>query len=220
MGSGAYGHVWKVSERKSGATLALKKIFDAFQHSIDAQRTYREICYLHELSHENIIKLHSVIRADNDKDLYLIFEYMEADLHNAIGQKILKDIHHRFIMHQILRGMKYLHSAEVIHRDLKPSNVLINSDCHLKICDFGLARSLFQEEQRDLALTEEVATRWYRAPEVLLGSQTYDKSADVWSIGCILAELIIGKPIFPGNSTLNQLERIISFVGKPSRSDI
>jgi mitogen-activated protein kinase 15 len=76
VGSGAYGHVWKVSERKSGATLALKKIFDAFQHSIDAQRTYREICYLHELSHENIIKLHSVIRADNDKDLYLIFEYM------------------------------------------------------------------------------------------------------------------------------------------------
>ena len=85
---------------------------------------------------------------------------------------------------------------------------------------FSDARSLFQEEQRDLALTEEVATRWYRAPEVLLGSQTYDKSADVWSIGCILAELIIGKPIFPGNSTLNQLERIISFVGKPSRSDV
>jgi mitogen-activated protein kinase 15 len=131
---------------------------------------------------------------------------MEADLHNAIGQKILKDIHNRFIMHQICKGIKYLHSAEIIHRDLKPSNILINSDCHLKICDFGLARSLSQENQnQDLVMTEEVATRWYRAPEVLLGSQNYDKSADIWSIGCILAEILIGKPIFPGNSTLNQL---------------
>lgn len=145
---------------------------------------------------------------------------MEADLHNAIGQKILKDIHHRFIMYQIMKGIKYLHSADVIHRDLKPSNILINSDCHLKLCDFGLARSLYQDEEKDLALTEEVATRWYRAPEVLLGSQTYEKSADIWSIGCILAELLIGKPLFPGNSTLNQLERIVSYVGKPSRSDI
>jgi mitogen-activated protein kinase 15 len=158
------------------------------------------------------------MRADNDKDLYLVFEFMEADLHNAIGQKILKDIHNRFIMHQICKAMKYLHSADIIHRDLKPSNVLINSDCHLKICDFGLARSLSNDtEDKDVVMTEEVATRWYRAPEVLLGSQTYDKSADVWSVGCILAELLIGKPIFPGNSTLNQLERILTFTGKPKR---
>ncbi len=174
VGSGAYGHVWKVTDRRTNQTLALKKIFDAFQHSIDAQRTYREICYLHELTHSNIIKLHNVIRADNDKDLYLVFEFMEADLHNAIGQKILKDLHNRFIMYQILKGMKYLHSAEVIHRDLKPSNILINSDCHLKICDFGLARSLAADgPDKDVVLTEEVATRWYRAPEVLLGSQSY-----------------------------------------------
>ena len=112
---------------------------------------------------------------------------MEADLHNAIGQKILKDLHNRFIMYQILKGMKYLHSAEVIHRDLKPSNILISSDCHLKICDFGLARSLASNgPDKDNVLTEEVATRWYRAPEVLLSSQDYEKSVDVWSIGCIL----------------------------------
>ena len=85
VGSGAYGHVWKVTEKKSGNTMALKKIFDAFQHSTDAQRTYREIVFLHELDHSNVIKLHSVFRAENDKDLYLVFEYMEADLHNAIG---------------------------------------------------------------------------------------------------------------------------------------
>lgn len=145
VGSGAYGHVWKVTDKRTSQTLALKKIFDAFQHSVDAQRTYREICYLHELNHPNIVKLTNVIRADNDKDLYLVFEFMEADLHNAIGQKILKDVHNRYIMHQILIGMLYLHSAEVIHRDLKPSNILINSDCHLKICDFGLARSLVHD---------------------------------------------------------------------------
>lgn len=143
---------------------------------------------------------------------------MEADLHNAIGQKILKDIHNRFIIYQIVKGIKFLHSAQIIHRDLKPSNVLLNSDCHLKICDFGLARSLIADKEgSDMILTEEVATRWYRAPEVLLGSQTYEKSADIWSIGCILGEVLLGKPMFPGNSTLNQLERIISFTGNPSK---
>lgn len=112
---------------------------------------------------------------------------MEADLHNAIGQRILKDVHNRYIMYQIIKGMKYLHSASVIHRDLKPSNILINSDCLIKICDFGLARSLVTDSyNQDLILTEEVATRWYRAPEVLLGSKNYGTSADVWSIGCIL----------------------------------
>lgn len=109
---------------------------------------------MHELNHTNIIKLHNVIRAENDKDLYLVFEFMEADLHNAIGQKILKDIHNRFILYQIVKGMKFLHSAQLIHRDLKPSNILLNSDCHLKICDFGLARSLVADrEGTDMVLT-------------------------------------------------------------------
>lgn len=162
-----------------------------------------------------------MIRAENDKDLYLVFEFMEADLHNAIGQKILKDLHNRYIMYQLAKGMKYLHSAEIIHRDLKPSNILINSDCSLKICDFGLARSMAADTpDKDVVMTEEVATRWYRAPEVLLGSQKYDKSADVWSIGCILGELLLGKPLFPGNSTLNQLERILTFTGKPRKEDV
>jgi mitogen-activated protein kinase 15 len=99
--------------------------------------------------------MNNVIKADNDKDLYLVFEFMEADLHNAIGQKILKDLHNRYIMYQILKGMKYLHSTEVIHRDLKPSNILINSDCSLKICDFGLARSLVNDSvEKDVILTE------------------------------------------------------------------
>lgn len=124
-------------------------------------------------------------------------------------------------MYQIFKALKYLHSAELIHRDLKPSNVLINSDCQLKVCDFGLVRCLAADREGDnVVLTEEVATRWYRAPEVLLGSKTYDKPADIWSVGCILAEMMIYKPIFPGNSTLNQLERILMFTGRPSKEDI
>jgi mitogen-activated protein kinase 15 len=99
--------------------------------------------------------------------------------------------------------------------------VLINSDCQLKVCDFGLVRCLAADKEGDnIVLTEEVATRWYRAPEVLLGSKTYDKPADIWSVGCILSEMLIFKPIFPGNSTLNQLERILSFTGRPSKEDV
>ena len=117
-----------------------------------------------------------------------------------------------------------MHSAQLIHRDLKPSNILLNSDCLLRICDFGLSRSLVDDlksqNSQENIMTEEVATRWYRAPEVLLGSNTYGKAADIWSLGCILGELLLGKPMFPGNSTLNQLERIIMFTNKPNFSDI
>jgi mitogen-activated protein kinase 15 len=107
--------------------VALKKIFDAFQHSTDAQRTYREIMFLQEFDHENIIKLLDVIKADNDKDIYLIFEFMEIDLHSLIREGILRDKHKQFIVYQIAKALKYLHSAELLHRDLKPSNILLNS---------------------------------------------------------------------------------------------
>lgn len=220
VGSGAYGHVWKVRDRKTGEILALKKIFDAFQHSTDAQRTYREIMFLRMFSHPNIIKLYHVLRAENDKDIYLVFECMEADLHNAIREGILQDLHRQYVIYQCVLALKYLHSGEVIHRDLKPSNVLLNSSCKVKLCDFGLVRSVAKEETASPVLTEYVATRWYRAPEILLGSNEYSKSVDLWSLGCIIAEMVLNKPIFPGNSTLHQLEKILSFTGKPSNEDI
>jgi mitogen-activated protein kinase 15 len=202
VGSGAYGHVWKVQDRSSKQVLALKKIFDAFQHSTDAQRTYREISILKQLDHDNIIKLKETIKADNGKDIYLVFEYMEADLHNVIAEGILKQVHSKYIIYQVAKALKYLHSAKLIHRDLKPSNVLLNSNCLVKLCDFGLVRCVTSGEDNNSVMTEGVATRWYRAPEVLLGSKSYEYPADVWSFGCIIFEIYLRRPLFNGSSTL------------------
>uniref|UniRef100_A0A3Q0RUQ4 Mitogen-activated protein kinase 15 n=1 Tax=Amphilophus citrinellus TaxID=61819 RepID=A0A3Q0RUQ4_AMPCI len=224
LGKGAYGIVWKAADRQTGEIVAVKKIFDAFRNRTDAQRTFREIMFLQEFGdHPNIVKLLNVIRAQNDKDIYLIFEYMDTDLHAVIKKgTLLKDIHKRYVMYQLLKAVKYLHSGNVIHRDQKPSNVLLDSDCVVKLCDFGLARSLnqIQEDSGNPALTEYVATRWYRAPEILLGSTRYTKGVDMWSLGCILGEMLLGKALFPGTSTINQIEKIMSAIPHPSTEDI
>ncbi|NWY56059.1 MK15 kinase, partial [Chionis minor] len=173
--------------------------------------------------HPNIIKLLDVIRAQNDKDIYLIFESMETDLHAVIKKgNLLKDIHKCYILYQLLKATKFIHSGNVIHRDQKPSNILLDADCFVKLCDFGLARSLCQmnEDQGNPPLTEYVATRWYRAPEILLSSRSYTKGVDMWSIGCILGELLLGKPLFPGTSTVNQIEQILRVIPAPSPEDI
>ncbi|KAL4422087.1 hypothetical protein ABPG77_001555 [Micractinium sp. CCAP 211/92] len=223
LGKGAYGIVWKAIDKKTKETVALKKIFDAFQNATDAQRTFREIMFLQELNnHENIIRLLNVLKADNDRDIYLVFEYMETDLHAVIRANILEEVHKQYIMYQIFRSLKYMHSAQLLHRDIKPSNVLLNSECQVKMADFGLARSVaqLQTEEGNPVLTDYVATRWYRAPEILLSSHRYTYGVDMWACGCILGELINGKPIFPGTSTMNQLDRILEVSGRPSPEDI
>ncbi|XP_017276608.1 mitogen-activated protein kinase 15 isoform X2 [Kryptolebias marmoratus] len=224
IGKGAYGIVWKAVDRQTAEVVAVKKIFDAFRNRTDAQRTFREIMFLQEFGdHANIVKLLNVIQAQNDKDIYLVFEYMDTDLHAVIKKgSLLKDIHKRYVMYQLFKAIKYLHSGNVIHRDQKPSNVLLDSDCVVKLCDFGLARSLnqIQEDSGNPALTEYVATRWYRAPEILLGSSRYTKGVDMWSLGCILGEMLLGKALFPGTSTINQVEKIMSAIPHPSPEDI
>ncbi|KAM3961348.1 extracellularly regulated kinase 7 [Aphomia sociella] len=227
LGKGAYGIVWKAVDKKTKDVVAIKKIFDAFRNQTDAQRTFREIIFLQSFrNHPNIVKLHSIHRALNNRDIYLGFEYMETDLHNVIKRgNILKDIHKRYIMYQMLKATKYIHSGNVIHRDQKPSNVLIDSACRVKLADFGLARSVSSmysggEEGADPCLTDYVATRWYRAPEILIASKNYTKGIDMWSLGCILGEMLVGKPLFPGTSTVNQVERIMAALPKPSSEDI
>ncbi|CAD8084140.1 unnamed protein product [Paramecium sonneborni] len=220
MGKGAYGVVWKAIDRKTKQIVALKKVFDAFHNSTDAQRTFREVMFLQEMFHDNVIRMTNIHRADNNKDLYIVFDFMETDLHAVIRGGILEEIHQRYIIYQILKALKYIHSAEIIHRDLKPSNVLLDAECNVKVADFGLARSLLNQVDETAILTEYVATRWYRAPEILLGSTQYTKAVDMWSVGCILGEMINGKPIFPGSSTLNQIERVLEVIGRPTTSEL
>jgi len=223
LGKGAYGIVWRATDKKTKETVALKKIFDAFQNATDAQRTYREIMFLLRIEMIHIVKLHNVHRAENDKDIYLVFEYMETDLHAVIRANILEDVHKQYIIYQLLKSIKYMHTGGLLHRDIKPSNLLLNTECHMKVADFGLARSIASVESGGSAkpvLTDYVATRWYRAPEILLGSTKYTKGVDIWSVGCIMGELFGGKPMFPGTSTMNQLDKILAVTGQPPQDDI
>lgn len=229
LGRGAYGIVWKVVDKESGRTMALKRCFDAFQNSTDAQRTFREIIFLQELNgHENIVRLMNVLKAESHLDLYVLFDHMETDLQHVISADMLMPIHVEYVTYQILKALKYVHSGGVLHRDLKPSNVLLNANCHVRLCDFGLARtnapaigSTAKEGGPGPALfTDYVATRWYRAPELLLGATLYAEGVDMWSVGCILGEMVSKKPILKGKSTMDQLEKIIELTGKPSEPDL
>ena len=229
LGKGAYGIVWRAVDKKTKDVVALKKIFDAFQNSTDAQRTFREVMFLQEMrGHEHIISIQNVMKADNDRDIYLVFEHMETDLHAAIRANILGDVHKQYIMWQTLKALKFMHSANLLHRDMKPSNLLLNSDCLMKVADFGLARSFpgtregepkvetgGADDIVDNVFTDYIATRWYRAPEILLGSSQYSDAVDMWGAGCILGEILAGKPVFAGSSTIQQLELICGLVGKP-----
>ena len=190
LGQGAYGIVWKARHRKSGSVVALKKCFEAFRCNVDAQRTFREVMYLRALAgHDNIVTIQNVFRADNDKDLYITFDYMETDLNQVIKSKILEEIHIRYIIYQLLKAVKYIHSARLLHRDIKPANILIDASCKIKLCDFGLCRSIASGENlKSVEMTDYVATRWYRSPEILMGSKKYTVGLDLWSVGCILGE--------------------------------
>lgn len=221
IGEGAYGIVWKALDKTSHHLIALKKIFGAFRNSTDAQRTFREITFLRQLKgHPQVVDLLAVYRAQNNLDLYVVFELLESDVYATIRANILLDVHKKYISFQLISAVKYLHTRKLIHRDLKPSNLLINSDSRVKLCDFGLARTLSEGNNAQEVLTEYVSTRWYRAPELIIGSNHYNEGADMWAIGCIVAELYLGKPIFPGSSSVDQLEKVVALTGPPTSEDI
>ncbi|KAM9674248.1 mitogen-activated protein kinase 12 [Trichechus inunguis] len=213
VGSGAYGAVCSAVDSRTGARVAIKKLYRPFQSELFAKRAYRELRLLKHLHHENVIGLLDVFTPDETlddfTDFYLVMPFMGADLGKLMKHDKLSEDRVQFLVYQMLKGLKYIHGAGIIHRDLKPSNLAVNEDCELKILDFGLAR------QADSEMTGYVVTRWYRAPEVILNWRHYTQTVDVWSVGCIMAEMISGKTLFKGNDHLDQLKEILKVTGTP-----
>eukprot|EP01041_Mallomonas_annulata_P001846 gene1846-3581_t len=225
LGAGAYGVVCAAYDNFEKRVVAIKKCRKIFQSRTMAKRTLRELRILRLLNHENIVKIISILRPQNVhtfSEIYVEFELMETDLASIIrSSQPLRDQHVQFFTFQILNALKYLHSMNIVHRDLKPRNILVNSNCDLKIADFGLARVYsVKTETKTLAMTEYVTTRWYRAPEVLVGWHKYTTAVDIWAVGTILAEMLGRKPLFPGSDSLRQLELIAKCMGKPPESFI
>lgn len=191
----------------------------AFQNEVDSQRIYREVSILKGLNHQNIVKLKGIVPGDNNIDMYLIFEFLESDLFNAIKDRLLNKVHKKYIVYQLAKSLAYLHSAGVVHRDIKPSNILLNASCQVKICDFGLSRSLHSRQFKHPVLTEFIATRWYRSPEVLFGSRSYGAKSDIWSLGCLVYELYTRRTLLPGKDTVEQIVKVLEFKGLPSDSE-
>eukprot|EP00210_Caulerpa_lentillifera_P009311 g8875.t1 len=221
IGKGAYGMVCSATDTTNDEKVAIKKITKPLISETNAIRCLREINLLRHLEHPNIIHLRGVMKPasyeDGFQDLYVLYECMDTDLHQIIRSKQpLSDDHYKYFIMQTLKGVKYLHSMGIIHRDLKPSNLLVNADCDLRIADFGLARS----KNSRFDMTQYVITRWYRAPEVIM-CRPYCFRADLWSVGCILAELLQGTPLFTGTSGgLKALQKIVEIIGRPAQSDL
>jgi len=219
---GTYGTVCGAVNKFTGERVAIKKINKVYQDLTDGKRIVRELRLLNHLSHENVVPLLEIITmAPPSEDVYVFMDLMETDLHRVIhSAQPLIDDHIQFFIYQILRGLKYIHSANVLHRDLKPGNVLVNANCDLKICDFGLARlGKDDSDENPVAMTSYVVTRWYRAPEVLFARQ-YTTAVDIWSVGCILAELLGRKPLFQGKNYKHQLSVIFDILGRPTPDEL
>lgn len=218
VGTGAYGTVCSALDSRTGAKVAIKKLYRPFQSEIFAKRAYRELRLLKHMKHENVIGLVDVFTADLSldrfHDFYLVMPFMGTDLGKLMKLQRLSEEKIQYLVYQMLKGLKYIHSAGIIHRDLKPGNLAINQDCELKILDFGLAR------QADSEMTGYVVTRWYRAPEVILSWMHYTQTVDIWSVGCIMAEMLQGKPLLKGSDHLDQLTEIMKLTGTPSQEFI
>lgn len=216
IGEGTYGVVYKARDRVSGEIIALKKIrLEAEDEGIPST-AIREISLLKELQHPNIVRLYDVVHTE--RKLTLVFEFLDQDLKKyldvcdtGLELPIMKSF-----LYQLLMGVAYCHHHRVLHRDLKPPNLLINREGQLKLADFGLARA-FGIPVR--SYTHEVVTLWYRAPDVLLGSRRYSTPVDIWSCGCIFAEMANGRPLIAGTSEADQLDRIFRLLGTPSTED-
>ncbi|KAL9592522.1 MAG: hypothetical protein Q9179_006637 [Wetmoreana sp. 5 TL-2023] len=214
LGEGTYATVFKGRNRQTGELVALKEIHLDSEEGTPST-AIREISLMKELKHENIVSLHDVIHTENK--LMLVFEYMDKDLKKFMDSRgqggQLDYVTIKSFMYQLLHGISFCHQNRVLHRDLKPQNLLINNKGQLKLADFGLARAFGIPVN---TFSNEVVTLWYRAPDVLLGSRTYNTSIDIWSAGCIMAEMYTGRPLFPGTTNEDQLQKIFRLMGTPS----
>ena len=214
IGEGTYGVVYKAKDRVTKEFVALKKIRLESEDEGVPSTAIREIALLKELRHENVVCLMAVVHTEHK--LYLVFEHLDQDLKQYMDRLVKKCMEPDLVqsyLKQMLEGIAYCHSNRILHRDLKPQNLLINTNGVLKLADFGLARA-FGVPVR--AYTHEVVTLWYRAPEILLGAKHYSTPVDLWSIGCIFAEMAKGSPLFPGDSEIDQLFRIFRTKGTPT----
>merc|ERR1711934_199464 len=216
IGEGTYGVVYKAKDKESGDIVALKKVRMGNEDEGVPSTALREIALLKEIQHPNTVGLLDV--ESSESKLYLIFEFCDSDLkkymnniHGNLTAKLVKEL-----MYQMSMGITYCHMHRLIHRDLKPQNILVDKKGVLKLADFGLARAFTIPIE---TLTHEVVTLWYRAPEILLGGKHYSVGVDIWSIGCIFAELVTKQPLFPGDSEIDELYRIFRVCGTPNETN-
>lgn len=216
LGSGSYGTVYSALSNNNGKTTYVAvKITRPLTSTLKSVRTLREIRILRQLDHENIVKFRRVTKTQGKQaftKIYIIQELMQSNLEQFMTGCILLPEHIQFIFYQLLRGLKYIHSANVVHRDIKPANLLMNDNCELKICDFGLSRVLPLPDQSQQLMTEYVVTRWYRAPEVIF-KRRYNTAIDIWSAGCVLAEMLLSDVLFKAKTDAHLIHLITAELG-------
>jgi serine/threonine protein kinase len=224
IGQGAYGSVVSAIDEDTGEMVAIKKVSDVFEQTEEYQaRILREVAVLKHLrGHSNIIELKEVIQPDDYetfRDVYIVSNLMDVTFKDMLRDRNtmmkMTDEHVKWFLYQILRGVKYMHSAGIVHRDLKPANLLLNDNMDLMICDMGLAREFDAEDEKEMSTY--VVTRWYRSPELILGYERTGPAVDMWSIGCIFAEMLrkSHRPLFGGSSSIQQIELILDVLGTP-----
>lgn len=214
LGDGTYGSVSLARNRETGETVAVKKMKRKY-YSWEECINLREVKSLRKLNHANVVKLKELIREDDH--LYFVFEYMKENLYQMMKSrdKLIPESMIRNIIYQVLQGLAFIHKHGFFHRDMKPENLLCTGPELVKIADFGLAREIRSRPP----YTDYVSTRWYRAPEVLLRSTNYSSPIDIWAVGCIMAELYTLRPLFPGSSEIDEIFKICSVLGTPSKDD-
>ncbi|EMR10059.1 hypothetical protein PNEG_01811 [Pneumocystis murina B123] len=217
IGEGTYGVVYRAKDKRNNTIVALKavRIFDNDRYSGIPITALREISLLRSLKHKNIISVLEVAVGEALDDIYMVEEYCEQDMASMMDTICVKYTQSevKCLIKQLLEGVEYLHRQNIIHRDLKMSNLLLNAKGILKIADFGMAR-----EYRENGMTPHVVTIWYRSPELLFGKKNYTSSVDLWSVGCILGELITSAPLFPGKNETEQVQLIVNLLGAPNEA--